>query len=108
MALWLLPLGLLFLLTAPTKYYASAMLIIVILQFAIMAVNYFFLGKIGYKYLYWLLETPETTENRKKWLSFKEFVLNYSELENKPLKYYSLWGEFYYYALAVGGIKRPF
>jgi len=75
---------------------------------AIQALYYYCFGKIAYKFFYWLFETKESAEHRQKWLAFKEFIINYSELEEKPVKYYELWGEFYYYALAVGAIKKPF
>ncbi|HIH21921.1 MAG TPA: DUF2207 domain-containing protein [Candidatus Diapherotrites archaeon] len=67
-----------------------------------------FFGKIAYRFFYWLFENKETAENRKKWLAFKDFIFDYSQLDEKPLKYYELWGEFYYYALAVGAVKKPF
>lgn len=54
----------------------------------------------------WLLENKECEEHRANWLRFKRFVCNYSALEDKPLKYYELWDEFYYYALAVGAVKN--
>ena len=79
--------------------------------FAGLAVVYFYycsyFGKIAYKFFYWLFETGESAMHRRKWLSFKDFIISYSALIEKPLKYYELWGEFYYYALAVGVIKKP-
>ncbi|MEM4598065.1 MAG: hypothetical protein QW400_00020 [Candidatus Diapherotrites archaeon] len=53
------------------------------------------------------LQNREFKEHRNAWLNFKDFVCKYSELEDKSLQYYELWGEFYYYALAVGAIKNP-
>ncbi len=63
-------------------------------------------GRIAYKFLCWLMENKETAEHRKKWLSFKEFVIEHSEIEESPIKYYELWDEFYYYALATGAMKN--
>ncbi|MCX6802772.1 MAG: DUF2207 domain-containing protein [Candidatus Diapherotrites archaeon] len=64
-------------------------------------------GAVFVDYLNWVFEKKEASENRLAWLKFKAFVCKYSELEKKPLKHYELWGEFYYYALAVGAIKNP-
>jgi hypothetical protein len=63
--------------------------------------------KILYDYIYWLFETKEASENRRNWLSFKKFVIDNSEVEKAPLAHYKLWGPFYYYTLAVGGMKNP-
>jgi hypothetical protein len=66
-----------------------------------------FYGSVFSDYTNWLFEKKEASENRQAWLKFSAFVHKYSELQNKPLKHYGLWGEFYYYALAVGAIKNP-
>jgi hypothetical protein len=63
-------------------------------------------SKISFDYLNWLFETKEVSEHRKNWLEFKKFVIDNSEVEKKPLAHYILWGPFYYYTLAVGGIKK--
>ncbi len=72
----------------------------------ILFIMYFY-GEFSIDYLGWLFENPRAAEHRAKWLEFKAFISDYSELEKKPLKFYEVWGEFYYYALAVGAIKKP-
>ncbi len=69
-------------------------------------VYYYFYGKLSFKYLSWLFEKRGAGEHRKEWLEFKNFIYKNSALQNKPLKYYEIWDEFYYYALAVGAIKN--
>ncbi len=91
-----------------TQLLALLLTLVVIAYLAIQVLYYCYFGKIAYKFFYWLFETKESAEHRQKWLAFKEFIINYSELEEKPVKYFELWGEFYYYALAVGAIKKPF
>jgi len=83
-------------------------LLFVPVYLSVMGVYLYYFGKLAYRYLYWLWETPETAENRRKWLEFKEFVIDNSEVEKRPLKHYELWGQFYYYTLAVGGIIKPY
>jgi len=71
-----------------------------------LIIYYYKFGKLGYKFLFWLFETSDSSDNRTEWLKFKNFIFDNSALAEKPLKYYELWGEFYYYALAVGAIKK--
>ncbi|MFA5855885.1 MAG: hypothetical protein WC867_00880 [Candidatus Pacearchaeota archaeon] len=61
---------------------------------------------ILYDYICWLYESKEAAEHRRNWLEFKLFVIKQSEIEKSPLSYYKLWGPFYYYTLAVGGIEK--
>jgi len=63
-------------------------------------------SKIAYDYISWLFESKEAAENRSDWLKFKSFVIKNSEIEKSPIGHYTLWGPFYYYTLAVGGIKK--
>jgi len=70
-------------------------------------VYYYYYGKTAYTYFAWLKEDENTELSRQKWLEFKDFIIKNSEVEKKPYKYYELWEEFYYYALAVGAIKKP-
>lgn len=80
---------------------------IAILLYPVFAYVYFTaLGRIAYKFFYWLSENRESAEHRRKWLEFRQFVVENSEIENLPPKYYELWGEFYYYALAVGAMRK--
>ncbi|MCD6478600.1 MAG: hypothetical protein J7L44_01805, partial [Candidatus Diapherotrites archaeon] len=67
---------------------------------------YYRYGVFLIDFITWLFESKEISQHREQWLRFKTFVCNYSALEDKPLKYYELWDEFYYYALAVGAIKQ--
>jgi len=78
-----------------------------VLFFPLMLFILYSYGRFSADYLGWLFENPKAAEHRAKWLEFKAFLFDYSELENKPLKYYETWGKFYYYALAVGAIKKP-
>lgn len=55
--------------------------------------------------LNFLNENETARKCRSAWLDFQYSVISYSELEKMPLRYYSLWGPFYYYVLAIGGIK---
>jgi hypothetical protein len=64
--------------------------------------------KILYDYINWLFESKQAGEHRRNWLEFKKFVIDHSELEKNPLSHYRLWGPFYYYTLAVGGIKNEY
>ena len=64
------------------------------------------LGKTAYFFLLWLFEPEGVSAQRRKWLEFKDFVIENSEIEKRPLKYYELWGEFYYYALSVGAMEK--
>lgn len=76
--------------------------------FAGIIYYYHIFGKIAYRFFFWLNENEKTAHERIKWLNFADFVVSHSEVEKKGLKYYELWGEFYYYTLAVGAIKNPF
>jgi len=76
--------------------------------FVLMVFYYNFYGRIAYKFFYWLFETEASSENRLQWISFKQFILNRSAIEERTLKHYELWDSFYYYSLAVGAIKKPF
>jgi hypothetical protein len=83
-------------------------IIIFFLYLFLLPFYFYFIGKIASRFLYWLFENQETEENRVRWLAFKDFVIDNSEIEKKELKYYRMWDAFYYYALAVGAIKKPY
>ncbi|MCD6247557.1 MAG: DUF2207 domain-containing protein [Candidatus Diapherotrites archaeon] len=72
----------------------------------VFAVFFYFFGVFIVDFITWLFENKRALQHREQWLKFKAFICDYSALEDKPLKYYELWDEFYYYALAVGAIKR--
>jgi hypothetical protein len=86
--------------------FASGVILYVLFYLVSVPIYFYYFGKIMHKWLYWLLETNDTSENRRSWLEFKDFIYQNSALAEKPLKYYELWGEFYYYALSVGAIKK--
>ncbi len=87
---------------------ASNIYLVILLFLLFIPFYYYYLGKVASRFLYWLFENKETEENRVRWLLFKDFIINNSEIEKKELKYYKMWDEFYYYALAVGAIKKPY
>jgi hypothetical protein len=83
-------------------------IIVFLLYLFLFPFYFYFIGKLAASFLYWLFETKETEENRIRWLVFKDFIIDNSEIEKKELKYYRMWDAFYYYALAVGAIKKPY
>jgi len=64
------------------------------------------MSSFSYDYFNWIFESELAAKHRRDWLNFKSFVIKRSEIEKQPLSHYILWGPFYYYTLAVGGIKR--
>lgn len=97
----------LFFLLAGFPFFSFISLLLLFPFFVIWIYAYYVYGKIFIDYVNWVFEKREASENRLNWLKFKAFIFKYSALEKKPLKYYELWDEFYYYALAVGAIKNP-
>lgn len=95
-------------------FFIALLSLFLVVGFVILPLYFIFLFNYWYRcalfscdFYTWLFEKKACEEHRREWLKFKKFVCDYSELENKPVKYYELWGEFYYYALAVGAIKNP-
>jgi hypothetical protein len=99
-------LGFVLLLTAISSTSKLPLLPLLIVLGFVLLVFFYKYSKVSYDYVSWLFESKEASEHRSEWIKFKSFVISNSEIENKPLGHYTLWGPFYYYTLAVGSIKE--
>lgn len=89
----------------PYLTFIGCLSLILIVPFTLF--YYYYFGRLARQYLYWLFEGEQCAKHRRQWLEFKDYIIDYTEVEKRPPMHYELWGEFYYYALAVGAMKKP-